>query len=142
MAIFWHILHMLIRRYGNNPMGQLLTALTMVFLDERGMPPSMTDLCAATGLPKASVSRYVTTQIREGLVVEEIDPNDRRRRYLRQTAKGKKEWHWQLAQMDRLFANISGQAEAARSEGFSDTAESLMKKMTDLSQTAPETYKP
>lgn len=52
MAIFWRILHLLTARYGNHPMGQLLVALTMVFLNERGMPPTLTDLCEATGLPK------------------------------------------------------------------------------------------
>ena len=142
MAIFWRILHLLIARYGNNPMGQLLVALTMVFLNERGMPPSLTDLCEATGLPKASVSRYVTAQIKNGLVTEEIDPNDRRRRYLKQTEKGKREWSWQIEQIEKLFAVIADESVAARNEGFRDTAESLMEKMISLSENAPSTYKP
>jgi len=142
MAIFWRILHLLISRYGNNPMGQLLVALTMVFLNERGMPPSLTDLCEATGLPKASVSRYVTAQIKNGLVTEEIDPNDRRRRYLKQTEKGKREWSWQIEQIEKLFAVIADESVAARNEGFRDTAESLMEKMISLSENAPSTYKP
>ena len=142
MAIFWRILHLLIARYGNNPMGQLLVALTMVFLNERGMPPSLTDICEATGLPKASVSRYVTAQIKNGLVTEEIDPNDRRRRYLKQTEKGKREWSWQIEQIEKLFALIADESVAARNEGFRDTAESLMEKMISLSENAPSTYKP
>ena len=141
MAIFWRILHLLIARYGNNPMGQLLVALTMVFLNVRGMPPSMTDLCEATGLPKASVSRYVTAQIKAGLVTEEIDPIDRRRRYLRQTEKGKREWSWQIERIEKLFAVIADESVAARDEDFRDTAESLMEKMTSLSENAPSRYK-
>jgi len=66
MGVFWRILHLITTRYGNYPMGQTLVALTMVFLNERGMPPTLTDLCKATGLPKASVSRYVSWQLREG----------------------------------------------------------------------------
>ena len=89
MAIFWRILHLLTARYGNYPMGQLLVALTMVFLNERGMPPTLTDLCKATGLPKASVSRYVSWQLSQGLAKETVDPKDRRRRLLVQTRKGK-----------------------------------------------------
>ena len=134
MAVFWRTLHLLIGRYGNNPMGQLLVALTMVFLNESGTPPSMTDLCEATGLPKASVSRYITAQINEGLVTEEIDPNDRRRRFLLQTAKGKKEWHWQIAQLGEIYRTISLEDNAARTEGFRDSAEALMEKMIELTE--------
>ncbi len=104
MVVFWRILHMLIARYGNQPMGQALVVLTMVFLNDRGMPPTMSQLCEATGLPKASVSRYVSTQIKQGLVKEMIDPNDRRRRLLVQTEKGKEEWRWQIKTLDRIFA--------------------------------------
>jgi len=137
MGIFWRVLHLLIGRYGNHPMGQLLTALTMVFLNEQGTPPTMTDLCDATGLPKASVSRYVTWQIKHGLVTEEIDPHDRRRRFLLQTAKGKAEWNWQMKQMENVFSIILDEAEAARAEGFSDSAESLMEKMIQLTANSP-----
>jgi DNA-binding MarR family transcriptional regulator len=141
MGIFWRILHLLIARYGNHPMGQLLVALTMTFLNERGMPPTLTDLCDATGLPKASVSRYVTWQIKHGFVAEQIDPNDRRRRYLKQTPKGKREWHWQMQQMEKLFSEIRAEAEAARVEGWADTAESLLEKMIDMTANAPERLK-
>lgn len=134
MGIFWRVLHLLIARYGNHPMGQLLVALTMVFLNERGMPPTLTELCEATGLPKASVSRYVTWQIKEGLCTEEIDPHDRRRRYLKQTAKGRREWLWQQKQLEKMFTEIAAEAERARVEGWSDTAESLMEKMIKMTE--------
>ena len=140
MAIFWRTLHLLIARYGNHPMGQLLVTLTMIFLNEDDTPPTMTDLCDATGLPKASVSRYVTSQIKQGLVAEEIDPQDRRRRYLRQTAKGKREWIWQVEHMAELFSVIAAENEAARNEGFSDTGESLMAKMIELTENAPAQF--
>jgi len=137
MAIFWRILHLLIARYGNHPMGQLLVALTMIFLNERGMPPTLTDLCDATGLPKASVSRYVSWQVKEGLVTEEIDPHDRRRRFLLQTAKGRREWRWQMKQMELLFADIAAEAEAVQAGAPWHTAEELMEKMIDMTENAP-----
>ena len=121
-------------------MGQLLVTLTMVFLNEEDTPPTMTDLCDATGLPKASVSRYVTSQINHGFVSEEIDPQDRRRRYLRQTAKGKREWIWQVENMAELFSVIAAENEAARNEGFQDTAESMMAKMIELTENAPAQF--
>jgi len=131
MAIFWRILHLLIRRYGNQPMGQPLVILTMVYLNARGMPPTMTQLCEATGLPKASVSRYVFSQIEAGLVKETIDPNDRRRRLLVQTKKGRTEWRRQVNQMDRIFAEVEEQLSDFRGENDPRRGEELLARMTE-----------
>lgn len=106
MVIFWRILHLITGTYGNYPAGQLLIALTMVFLHQRGMNPTLSDLCKATGLPKATVSRYVSWQLKEGLAEEIIDPNDRRRRILLQTDKGRAAWRWQAEQLRKLFREV------------------------------------
>ena len=137
MVIFWRILHLLIMRYGNHPMGQLLVALTMIFLNERGMPPTLSQICEATGLPKASVSRYVSWQIKHGMVVEKIDPDDRRRRYLQQTAKGKREWQWQKEQIDHLFSEVTADAEAVLDRGAPDTGAEVLEIMTRLTEKGP-----
>ncbi len=138
MSVFWRILHLMIARYGNHPMGQALVALTMVFLNERGMPPTLTDLCEATGLPKASVSRYVTWQLSQGLVKETIDPNDRRRRLLVQTRKGKAEWRWQTQQLEKLFGEVGDLDEKMRSEGDQRDADEILETMKDLTRNAPK----
>ena len=137
MAIFWRILHLLIARYGNQPMGQLLVALTLIFLNQRGAPPTLADLGEATGLSKTSISRYVSWQLSEGLVTEEIDPSDRRRRFLLQTAKGKREWRWQMNQMRKLFDDIQTQAETMGNDAPMDTAADIMEKMINATQNAP-----
>jgi DNA-binding MarR family transcriptional regulator len=137
MVIFWRILQMLISRYGNHPTGQLLVALTMILLNERGMPPTLSQICAATGLPKASVSRYVSWQIKEGLVVEKIDADDRRRRYLEQTAKGRREWQWQMKQIDKLFTEVTAGAEVVLRRGVADTAAEVLETMAELTNNAP-----
>lgn len=136
MAIFWRILHLLTRRYGNFPTGQMLVALTMVFLNERGKPPTMTELCRATGLPKASVSRYVSWQIKQGFAEERIDPGDRRQRRLVQTSKGREERMWQAEAMQALFAEIDrlGPEVATRN------AQELLNRMIELTQQAPERF--
>lgn len=138
MSIFWRILHLLTARYGNHPMGQLLVALTMVFLNERGMPPTLTDLCEATGLPKASVSRYVSWQIREGLVTEEVDPNDLRRRLLVQTEKGRKEWRWQIGELDKLYSEISELDARLLVEGDTRDAEEILGIMKAVTHNSPD----
>ena len=136
MGIFWRILHLITSRYGNYPMGQTLVAMTMVFLNERGLPPTLTDLCEATGLPKASVSRYVSWQLREGLCKEQVDPADRRRRLLVQTPKGKAEWDWQLGELNRIFDEVE-QMHDPDCPQKAMSAEQLLELMKSLTQEAP-----
>lgn len=136
MGIFWRILHLITARYGNHPMGQTLVALTMVFLNEQGQPPTLTDLCEATGLPKASVSRYVAWQLREGLCTERIDPADRRRRLLVQTPKGKAEWDWQIQELGKVFADATRMYREARKQNPMPT-DALLGMMKELTKKAP-----
>ncbi len=133
MAVFWRILHLMTSQYGNYPMGQLLVALTMIVLNERGKPPTQKDLCEATGLPKASVSRYVSWQLREGLCEEQMDVTDRRRRLLVQTSKGKAEWEWQLSQLEQIFSEMSEVQDDILNKGSTTSAAELLDFMKNLS---------
>ncbi len=138
MAIFWRILHLLISRYGNNPMGQTLVVLTMVYLNDRGMPPTMTQLCAATGLPKGSVSRYVAGQIERGLVKETVDPKDGRRRLLVQTKKGRAKWNWHVKQIDQMFRQVEAQVNQFDGEADPRSGEVLLGRMTQHTRNASQ----
>ena len=138
MGIFWRILHLITSRYGNYPMGQTLVALTMVFLNERGMPPTLTDLCEATGLLKASVSRYVSWQLREGLCEEHVDPEDRRRRLLVQTQKGQDEWDWQLKELGKVFDEVAITHFDLADSSNGMSAADLLGLMKDLTKKAPK----
>ena len=129
MALLWRFLHLSVGRYGNHPLGQFLVVLTMVFLHDRGMDPTLTDLCKATGLPKATVSRYVSWQLREGLLEEAIDPNDRRRRVLLWTEKGEKDWEWQIKALTHMFQDVVDLDAAQRLEGGNITGEKLLAAM-------------
>jgi DNA-binding MarR family transcriptional regulator len=106
MVIFWRIIHMYMSRYGSIPLGQMLVELTTVVLNELGRPPTVTDLCEATGLPKSSISRYISSQMTQGMVAEVIDPNDRRRRKLVLTDKGKDERRWQVKHVRKLLEEV------------------------------------
>ena len=132
MAIFWRVLNLIIGSYGNYPAGQVLVALTMVFLHDRDMNPTLTDLCKATGLPKATVSRYVSWQLSEGLAEEAIDPNDRRRRVLMRTDKGREAMRWQRDQMRELFKEAGKLDAAFRVEGGHVDAEDMLASMKRL----------
>lgn len=106
MVIFWRIIHMYMARYGSIPLGQMLVELTTLVLNELGRPPTVTDLCEATGLPKSSISRYISAQMTQGMVAEVIDPNDRRRRKLVLTEKGKDERRWQVKHVKKVLEDV------------------------------------
>jgi DNA-binding MarR family transcriptional regulator len=106
MVIFWRIMHMYMARYGSIPLGQMLVELTTVVLNELGRPPTVTDLCDATGLPKSSISRYISSQMTRDMVSEVIDPNDRRRRKLILTEKGLEERRWQVKQVRKVLEDV------------------------------------
>ncbi|MBT8442152.1 MAG: MarR family winged helix-turn-helix transcriptional regulator [Gammaproteobacteria bacterium] len=106
MVIFWRIIHMYMARYGSIPLGQMLVELTTIVLNELGRPPTVTDLCEATGLPKSSISRYISSQMTLGMIAEVIDPNDRRRRKLVLTDKGLEERRWQIKTVRKLLDDV------------------------------------
>ena len=136
MGIFWRILHMITNAYGNYPAGQLLVALTMVFLHNRGMNPTLSELCEATGLPKATVSRYVAWQLRNGYAKEEIDPHDRRRRVLMRTEKGRREFEWQNEQISDLFKDVRNQQAYSERHGKVYDSEDMLYLMKWLTEHA------
>lgn len=97
-AIFWSMVHVSVQTYDSKPTGELLTVAAIRLLHQAGHEPTILGLVEITGLPKSSVSRYVSRQINAGFLEEVIDPQDRRRRRLRLTRKGKKETRWRRSQ--------------------------------------------
>ena len=108
MVIFWRIMHLYMSRYGSIPLGQMLVELTTVVLNELGRPPTVTDLCEASGLPKSSISRYISAQMTRDMIAEVIDPKDRRRRKLVLTEKGLDERRWQVKQVRKIIEDVKG----------------------------------
>jgi|GEM_PF-1762621 len=106
MIIFWRIMHLYMSRYGSIPIGQMLVELTTIVLNELGRPPTVTDLCEATGLPKSSISRYISAQMKANMVSEVIDPQDRRRRKLVLTEDGMDERRWQVKQVRKIMEDV------------------------------------
>ncbi len=106
IVIFWRIMHLYMSRYGSIPIGQMLVELTTVVLNELGRPPTVTDLCEATGLPKSSISRYISAQMAANMVTEIIDPQDRRRRKLVLTDAGKNERRWQVKNVRKIIDDV------------------------------------
>jgi DNA-binding MarR family transcriptional regulator len=108
-ATFWRMVYMSVHRYGSNPTGELLTVMTIALLHQADYDPTSAELAEITGLPKTSVSRYVSRQMRKGYLTEVVDPQDRRRRRLQPTTKGRKEEQWHQKQTQDL-ARLSSEA--------------------------------
>jgi len=105
-ALLWRLLEFNVSRYGSFPTGQLLIVLTFVLLDEAGYFPTVTELAEITGLPKSTVSRYISTELSKGDLEEVIDPRDRRRRRLRRSQKAHEEANWHRQQVREIAAGM------------------------------------
>ena len=136
--MMWRVLHLLMARYGSIPLGQALVGMTNTILNEMGHAPTVTELCEATGLPKSSISRYISAQMEQGVVTEDIDPRDRRRRMLRQTEDGKKERQWMIREMRKIVGDLH-EEDRARGNRPAD-AEIELQRMKAMATNAPEEY--
>ena len=138
MVIFWRIIHMYMARYGSIPLGQMLVELTTIVLNELGRAPTVTDLCDATGLPKSSISRYISAQMAQGLVSEIIDAQDRRRRKLVLTDKGKSERRWQIKQIRKILEDVKLSDDKLVATGGTPSPDDEFARMKKINANPPE----
>jgi DNA-binding MarR family transcriptional regulator len=134
MVIMWRIMHLYMARYGSIPMGQMLVSMTTIILNELGRSPTVTDLCEATGLPKSSISRYISAQMEQGVVMEVIDPTDRRRRKLVLTDAGKTERKWQIKQIRKILESACAWDKKVAESGGEPAPEAELRKMKQASK--------
>lgn len=102
LPLFWRMVHLSVHRYGSHPTGELLVVLTIMLLDEVGANPTVSELADIVGLPKSSVSRYVSSEMSSGFLTEIIDPGDRRRRMLILTEQARQERVWHGQQLENI----------------------------------------
>ncbi len=112
----WRFEHLAVHRYSGSLTGEVLTVLTIMILDRAGTHPSITELAEFTGLPKSTISRYVSNQLKVGHLQEKVDPQDRRRRVLSPTDAGRKEQEWLRDQISEMAESIGhGKVDLVRS---------------------------
>ena len=141
MVILWRVMHLYMARYGSIPMGQMLVGLTTIIMNELGRPPTVTDLCEATGLPKSSISRYISAQMEQGVVMETIDPEDRRRRKLVQTEAGRTERKWQIKQIRKIMEEVKAwDDKLTAANGEVDPEQELAKMKQVAGHSSPEPF--
>lgn len=139
-VIIWRVLQLYLARYGSIPLGEMLVSMTTIVLNELGVAPTVTDLCEATGLPKSSISRYISAAMQQELVSETIDTKDRRRRMLTLTETGKNERRWQVRQIRRILEDVA-EWDRARAAGELD-ARAELDAMKQVAGNPPEEFRP
>ena len=138
LVIFWRVMHMYMHRYGSIPLGQMLVEMTTIVLNELGRPPTVTDLCETTGLPKSSISRYISAQMNQRMIEELIDPNDRRRRKLVLTDKGRAERSWQIREIRKVFESVCQWDKALAKNGGVVDPDVELESMKRINEEPPE----
>ena len=102
-SLVWGWLHFANKRFDPMSSGQMLTAMTIIMLHDMGYEPTVSDLTRLTGMPKSSVSRYVSREMQLGFLEEYVDPADRRQRRLRATAAASPALERQCEMIQTLF---------------------------------------
>ncbi len=139
-ALVWRYLHLTVHRYGSMPTGQMLVVMTIITLSDLGYCPTVTELAEITGIPKSSISRYISAEMAAGLLEEIIDPGDRRRRRLRPTAAAEEERAWHAREVARIYEIVTM---AMTAEGGHDIEiKKLIKDLTKLTAERPERINP
>jgi DNA-binding MarR family transcriptional regulator len=134
-SLVWGWLHFANKRFNPMSSGQMLTALTIIMMHDLGYEPTVSDLTKLTGLPKSSVSRYVSCEMKRGFLEEYVDPVDRRLRRLRATAKAAPALKERCEMITKLFdfcqekANQESPARPDFIEELAGKLESLEKKL-------------
>ena len=92
----WILVALHAHRFRGRPIAEVLASWTNILLLHRGLHPTIGDIAQASGLPRATVSRYVASTIEQGWATERVDPRNRLRRELYLTDKGREELRWMV----------------------------------------------
>lgn len=87
----WIMVSFHAHRFRGRPIAEVLASWTNILLIHEGFNPTIGDIAKASGLPRATVSRYVNSTIEHGWAEERVNPRDRRRRELHLTESGTQE---------------------------------------------------
>jgi DNA-binding MarR family transcriptional regulator len=127
----WAMISYHAHRFGGRPIAEMLVSWTMIMLADRGISPTIGELAKATGMPRATVSRYVNHQIEVGWIEERVDATNRRRRELLQTELGAQELEHMMNYFHGLFQDMM----AANSvDGGLSAGDDLLEKMHALTE--------
>ena len=106
LAVLCRFLQLGLRHYDGGLTAETLAVLLILAMDRAGHAPSVSELAELVGVPKSNMSRYVANQINAGHLEEVIVPTDRRRRLLRPSDAGRKEFTWIMGEISEIASAI------------------------------------
>jgi DNA-binding MarR family transcriptional regulator len=136
-SLVWGWLHFANKRFDPMSSGQMLTAMTIIMLHDMGYEPTVSDLTRLTGMPKSSVSRYVSREMELGFLEEYVDQADRRQRRLRATAAARPELEKQCEMVLTLF-DFCQQRSNQSNQISHEFIDELEEKLASLEQRIPQ----
>ena len=128
----WLIVGYHAHRLRGRPIAEVLAAWTNILLLHKGINPTVGDIAKASGLPRATVSRYIDHNLNWGWAAERVNPEDRRRRELYLTEAGEKELDYIVEFFHEMFHDL---VDSRPEEGASETGEELIGRLKRLSET-------
>lgn len=126
----WMMVGYSAHRFRGRPIAEVLASWTNIMLMHRGVHPTVGDIARASGLPRATVSRYVDHTIQQGWAEERVNQQDRRRRELYLTETGAQ----QLEIIVEFFHEMFGTLVASRpADGASESGAETLERLAGLS---------
>ncbi len=117
-------------RFGGRPIGEVLCSWTTILLLDRGLRPTVAEIARASGLPRSTVSRYVSHTIEQGWAEERVHSGDRRRRELHLTESGERELEFIVDVLRDLSLDLFAGESGARA---SDSGPTFLERLARLS---------
>jgi DNA-binding MarR family transcriptional regulator len=117
-------------QFRGRPIAEVLASWTNILLIHQGLNPTIGDIARASGLPRATVSRYVSNTIKNGWAEERVNPDNRRRRELHLTEAGAKE----LASIVAFFHDMFRELLASQpNDGDSVSGDDYLERLATMS---------
>jgi DNA-binding MarR family transcriptional regulator len=127
LAYQWRALNFCLTLFGNIPLGQHFVHITLMTVHARGWHPTVLELTAITGLARPSVSRHVSALLGAGLIEEEVDGSDRRRKLLKPTPLGGRQRAELIASLTRMNVRVAELLERRSGRPRVDSVQALIK---------------
>jgi len=126
-------------QFRGRPIAEVLASWTNILLIHQGLNPTIGDIARASGLPRPTVSRYVSNTIENGWAEERVNPADRRRRELHLTEAGAKELESIVEFFHDMFRELlAGQPKGEDSASGDDYLERLARMSEQISKRLSE----
>lgn len=131
----WVMVSFHAHQFRGRPIAEVLASWTNILLLHKGLNPTIGDLAKASGLPRATISRYVSSTIQNGWAEELVNPRNRRRRELHLTEAGAKELE---AIVEFFHAEFRELIASQPNDGETESGDDYLDRLAEMSERISE----